>query len=68
MDRIWPWIAGVIVTFLLIVLVAYGGAGRQARYRAMGAYGHQTPIAQGQPDAKSQQMFMLHMIYVRGLR
>ncbi len=68
MNRIWPWIAGVVITVLLITLIAGGGAGRQARYRALGAYGHQTPVIQSQADAAAQKLLMLHMLAVRGRR
>ncbi len=68
MNRIWPWLAGIVVMLLLIVLVSNGGASRQARYRAMGAYGHQTPMVQSQADAAVQKAFLLHMLAVRGRR
>jgi hypothetical protein len=64
MNRIWPWVAGLVITLLLILLITNGGATRQARYRAMGAKGHQTPVMLN--DAAAQKLFMLHMLAVRG--
>jgi hypothetical protein len=64
MNRIWPWVAGLVITLLVVLLISNGGATRQARYRAMGANGHQTPVILD--DTAAQKLFMLHMLAVRG--
>ncbi len=68
MNRVWPWVAGFVVTLLLIILIGYGSPGREARYRFPGAYGPRTAMSQGQLDAAAQKALVLHLLAVRARR
>ncbi len=68
MNRVWPWIAGVVVTVLLIILITGGGPGRQARYQAMRGFGRRAAITQSQIDAPVVGALIVHQLAVRQRR
>jgi hypothetical protein len=68
MDTAWRWIAGIIVTLLLIALVAVGSPGRAAHYRALRGFDRRTATTQSQIEAPLQGTYILHLLAVRQRR
>jgi hypothetical protein len=69
MHKVWPWIAGVVVTVLLIMLIGYGSPGRQAHYKALRGSSRSAAMTQSQMDAPLPQgAYILHLLAVRQRR
>jgi hypothetical protein len=50
MKKVWPWIFGIVIGLMLIGLLAYGGANRQAYHIARGAVSARVEITQVRID------------------
>ena len=63
MEKIWPWISGIAIGLIIVLLLVYGGSNREAYWIARGPMTTRVIIVQ--PASEELSTMRLHHYFER---